>query len=130
MNRKSLKRLDIELTTFLNEMFDGMGRRERGEAMRAYVSGLLLDGERKSVVPMAARLVDDESEICLLLQAILLRKGVTAVSAHTLAEARTSLRLNTFDGVFLDVNVGSAAFNGGLQNLDEQFHARNLPATG
>ena len=63
MNRKALKRLDAELTGFLNEMFDGMGRRERGEAMRAYVSGLLLDGERKSVVPMAARLVDDESEI-------------------------------------------------------------------
>ncbi len=63
MNRQSLKRLDAELTTFLSEMFDGMGRRERGEAMRAYVSGLLLDGERKSVVPMAARLVDDEAEI-------------------------------------------------------------------
>lgn len=63
MNRKSLKRLDAELTAFLNEMFEGMGRRERGEAMRAYVSGLLLDGERKSVVPMAARLVDDEAEI-------------------------------------------------------------------
>src|SRR4051812_3295229 len=63
MDRKSLKRLDAELTAFLNEMFDGMGRRERGEAMRAYVSGLLLDGDRKSVVPMAARLVDDESEI-------------------------------------------------------------------
>jgi SRSO17 transposase len=63
MNRKSLRRLDGELTSFLDEMFQGMGRRERGEAMRAYVSGLLLDGDRKSVVPMAARLVDDESEV-------------------------------------------------------------------
>lgn len=63
MTRNSLKRLDAELTTFLNEMFEGLGRRERGEAMRAYVSGLLLDGERKSIVPMAARLVDDEAEI-------------------------------------------------------------------
>ncbi len=63
MNRKSLKRLDAELAAFLNEMFEGLGRRERCEAMRAYVSGLLLDGERKSIVPMAARLVDDEGEI-------------------------------------------------------------------
>jgi hypothetical protein len=59
MNRKSLRRLDGELTSFLDEMFQGMGRRERGEAMRAYVSGLLLDGDRKSVVPMAARLVGE-----------------------------------------------------------------------
>jgi two-component system OmpR family response regulator len=50
-------------------------------------------------------IVDDESEICLLLQAILMRKGVTSVSAHTLAEARTRLRSNRFDGVFLDVNL-------------------------
>lgn len=63
MNRRALKKLDVELTKFLDEMFSGMGRRERLEAMRAYVSGLLLDGERKSVLPMAARLVDDEHEI-------------------------------------------------------------------
>ena len=31
--------------------------------MASYVTGLLLDGERKSVQPMAARLVDDASEI-------------------------------------------------------------------
>ncbi len=49
--------------------------------------------------------VDDESEICLLLQAILTRNGVNSVSAHTLAEARAALRRNTFDGVFLDVNL-------------------------
>lgn len=63
MNRRTLKRLDAELTQFLDEMFAGMGRRERLESMRAYVAGLLLDGERKSIVPMAARLVDDESEV-------------------------------------------------------------------
>lgn len=63
MNRRTLKRLDAELSGFLEEMFGGMGRRERREAMRAYVAGLLLDGERKSIVPMAARLVDDEGEV-------------------------------------------------------------------
>jgi SRSO17 transposase len=31
--------------------------------MASYITGLLLDGERKSVQPMAARLVDDECEI-------------------------------------------------------------------
>jgi SRSO17 transposase len=44
-------------------MVEGMGRTERREALGAYVTGLLLDGERKSIEQMAARLVDDASEI-------------------------------------------------------------------
>lgn len=63
MNRRVLSKLDAELKRFLDAMFVGMGRRERRESMRAYVAGLLLDGERKSIVPMASRLVDDESEV-------------------------------------------------------------------
>lgn len=63
MNRRALAKLDAELTRFLDAMFVGMGRRERRESMRAYVAGLLLDGERKSIVPMASRLVDDEREV-------------------------------------------------------------------
>ena len=39
-----------------------MGRPERRQAMSHYITGLLLDGERKSVQPMAARLVDNASE--------------------------------------------------------------------
>jgi len=39
-----------------------MGRTERRRAMELYFTGLLLDGERKSVEPMAARLVEDRSE--------------------------------------------------------------------
>jgi SRSO17 transposase len=63
MNRRELTRLDGELTEYLDTMLDGMGRVERVAAMRSYVTGLLLDGERKSIEPMAARLVDRESEI-------------------------------------------------------------------
>jgi hypothetical protein len=39
-----------------------MGRPERRRAMAAYVTGLLLDDGRKSVVAMANRLVDDDSD--------------------------------------------------------------------
>ncbi len=63
MNRRELERLERELTEFLDEMMDEMGRVERVAAMRSYVTGLLLDGERKSIEPMAGRLVDRESEI-------------------------------------------------------------------
>jgi SRSO17 transposase len=63
MNRRDLRKLDQELTEFIGSMVEGMGRTERREALAAYVMGLLLDGERKSIEPMAARLVDDASEI-------------------------------------------------------------------
>jgi SRSO17 transposase len=63
MQRREIDRLDRELGGFIDSMVDGMGRPERRRAMAAYVTGLLLDGERKSVQPMAARLVDDASEI-------------------------------------------------------------------
>jgi SRSO17 transposase len=62
MDRRTLKRLDEELREYLDSMVEGMGRPERRSAMATYVTGLLLDGERKSIQPMAARLVDDESE--------------------------------------------------------------------
>jgi len=41
----------------------GLGRAERRTAMGQYITGLLLDGERKSIEPIAARLVDDATEI-------------------------------------------------------------------
>ncbi|MBL0045296.1 MAG: response regulator [Flavobacteriales bacterium] len=50
-------------------------------------------------------LVDDESEICLLLQAMLAQYGISSSSAHTLAEARQNLASGEYDGVFLDVNL-------------------------
>lgn len=40
-----------------------MGRSERREALAMYVQALLLDGERKSMVPLASRLINDESQI-------------------------------------------------------------------
>jgi SRSO17 transposase len=62
MTPDQLKKLDRELGAFLEQMTAGMGRPERRSAMRNYLTGLLLDGERKSVQPMAARLVSDVAE--------------------------------------------------------------------
>jgi SRSO17 transposase len=63
MNRREIDRLDRELRSYVDELTSGMGRKERVRAMGWYITGLLLDGERKSIEPMAARLVDDRSEI-------------------------------------------------------------------
>jgi SRSO17 transposase len=63
MTPHALKRLDRELTTFVDTLTTGLGRSERRSAMGHYITGLLLDGERKSIEPIAARLVDDAAQI-------------------------------------------------------------------
>ncbi len=63
MDARELKKLDRELDEFVGDLFHGMGRRERLEAMSAYVEGLLLDGARKNIEAMARRLVSDESKV-------------------------------------------------------------------
>ncbi len=63
MRPRDLKRLDRELREYTESLIEGMGRPERRQAMADYVTGLLLDGDRKSIEPMAGRLVDDAAEI-------------------------------------------------------------------
>src|SRR5205814_358570 len=68
MRAAELRTLDRELRAYIESFTEGMGRPERRRSMGWYITGLLLDGERKSTQPMAARLVDDESEIAAMRQ--------------------------------------------------------------
>jgi SRSO17 transposase len=63
MNQRELKRLDAELREYLEDLLGGLGNKARRASAGNYVLGLLLDGDRKSIQPMAARLVDDAGEI-------------------------------------------------------------------
>jgi SRSO17 transposase len=90
MRSTNLRRLERELHEYLRQMLEGLGRRERVEALSWYVTGLLLDGERKSIEPMAARLVDAESEISAMRQR--LQEGVT-ISAWADEEVFSRLAL-------------------------------------
>src|SRR5579863_9498921 len=56
MTPKVLKALDQRLQKFLEHLTEPMGRSERRHWARVYVQGLLLDGERKSIEPMASRI--------------------------------------------------------------------------
>ena len=56
---KALAALDRRLSEFLQELVAPMGRSERRFWARKYIEGLLLDGERKSIEPMAARVGAD-----------------------------------------------------------------------
>ena len=63
MTPQQLRKLERELNDYVESLTSGMGRPERRMAMGQYMTGLLLEGERKSIEPMAARLVGDASEV-------------------------------------------------------------------
>jgi SRSO17 transposase len=58
MKAQTLKSLETRLVLFLEDLIEPMGRSERQHWARVYVQGLLLDGERKSIEPMADRIVE------------------------------------------------------------------------
>jgi SRSO17 transposase len=56
MKPQELKSLDRRMTEFLEDLLAPMGRSERRHWARIYLEGLLLDGERKSIEPIASRI--------------------------------------------------------------------------
>jgi SRSO17 transposase len=56
MTPRELQALDQRLTVFLEDLLAPLGRKERRHWARVYVQGLLLDGERKSIEPLARRI--------------------------------------------------------------------------
>ena len=56
MTPRELQALDERLTAFLEDLLAPMGRSERRHWARVYIEGLLLDGERKSIEPLASRI--------------------------------------------------------------------------
>jgi SRSO17 transposase len=59
MDRTTMRGIEKELGSFLEYSFSGLGRIERRDALGYYVRGLLLDGDRKSMEPMAQRLAPE-----------------------------------------------------------------------
>src|SRR5512136_458246 len=55
MAKKSVT-MEERFLAFVARLFGAVGHASRREPVRAYVAGLLLPGERKSVEPMAARI--------------------------------------------------------------------------
>jgi SRSO17 transposase len=60
MKAREIERFRLKLEAFLADVVLSMGRKERREHAEEYVRGLLMDGERKSVEPMAGRLPDGD----------------------------------------------------------------------
>jgi SRSO17 transposase len=64
LSAKQLQRVRGRLVEFADEMFESMARKDQCRWGEVYLRGLMLDGKRKSVEPMAARLQDGDEQ-CL-----------------------------------------------------------------
>ena len=62
LSERELARVRGRLVEFCGEMFESMKRKDRRRWGECYVRGLMLDGKRKSIEPMAARLEDGDGE--------------------------------------------------------------------
>ena len=63
LSERRLARIGRRLEAFAGEMFDGaLVRSEQRKWSGAYLRGLMLDGKRKSIEPMAARLVGGDEQ--------------------------------------------------------------------
>jgi len=60
MKPREIERFRLKLEAFLADVVLSMGRKERREHAEEYVRGLLMDGDRKSIEPMADRLPDGD----------------------------------------------------------------------
>lgn len=64
LSAKQLRRVRGDLVEFAGEMFQSLVRKDQRAWGEVYLRGLMLDGKRKSIEPMAARL-EDGDEQCL-----------------------------------------------------------------
>jgi SRSO17 transposase len=64
LSGSELARVRGRLVAFAEELFESMGRSDQRRWGEVYLRGLMLDGKRKSIEPMAARL-EDGDEQCL-----------------------------------------------------------------
>jgi SRSO17 transposase len=60
MKTQKIERFRLKLEAFLADVLLPMGRKERRDHAEEYIRGLLMDGERKSIEPMASRLADGD----------------------------------------------------------------------
>jgi SRSO17 transposase len=57
-----LRRIRTRLTTFAEDLFESIPRKDQRRWGQSYLRGLLLDGKRKSIQPMAARLAKGDPQ--------------------------------------------------------------------
>ncbi len=64
LSERELSRVRGRLVEFTAEILESMRPKDQGRWGEVYVRGLMLDGKRKSIEPMAARLADGDEQCC------------------------------------------------------------------
>jgi SRSO17 transposase len=64
LSERELARVRGRLVEFASEMFASLRRKDQRRWGEVYLRGLMLEGKRKSIEPMAARLPDGDEQ-CL-----------------------------------------------------------------
>lgn len=101
MKGHEIQKLARELDAYINSFVTGLGREERRRALGWYVTGLLLDGERKSIEPIALRLVESANEMQAMRQRL-----QQAVCVATWSEMEVYRRLALkFEGELPDIQA-------------------------
>ena len=62
LSASELARVRGRLEAFAEEMFEPMARKDQRRWGAVYLRGLMLEGKRKSIEPMAARLQDGDDQ--------------------------------------------------------------------
>lgn len=105
MNLHQLRQVGTRLEKFNEYCFAKLGRSERRDALSQYVRGLLLDGERKSIFPIACRLADSEDRVQgvrqSIQQAVSVAEWDAAVVFRRIAK-RVSEKLPDIDAFVID----------------------------
>lgn len=76
LTERQLGRVRGRLVEFAAEMVEPMARKDQRRWGEVYLRGLMLDGKRKSIEPMAARLADGDEQ-CLQQFASISRRGMS-----------------------------------------------------
>ncbi|MXP24417.1 IS701 family transposase, partial [Gordonia sp. HNM0687] len=63
MDDRELRRVETELDSFVDQVFSSLLRKDRRAVAGLYLRGVMLDGRRKSMQPMAQRLRVDHQRL-------------------------------------------------------------------
>lgn len=108
-----------DLEAFTAELFDGFFRADQRRWGQVYVRGLLLDGRRKSVEPMAARLGEDGNR-----QALARVSRMRACTCRAQAQTRSIVGDGRTGPDRLQLQPGRRRFDAGRQQRVWQFVQR------
>lgn len=99
MRATEVRKIERRLRHFVEGLFEGEVRDRGMSAVNRYVQGLLLDGDRKSIEPMAERLAADPSDVSALRQTLNFSVSKSPWSEQTVLHRMGKVMLKRLPGL-------------------------------